>query len=108
MKQLQLQELATQYITDRDRYGDLVLVSTGTIKCMFRNVSKLTRGINAEDVQISGIFWFDPATTLKKGDVISFAGQMYRLEQINVANARLSNNATHFIKASASLLRQIS
>lgn len=108
MKALRLRETATQYKTTRNRYGDLVLASSGTILCLFRNVTDLQRGPNAEEVLVSGIFWFDPRATVRKGDVVGFGGQLYRLERVTIANQRLTTNATHFIKCTASLYRAIS
>ena len=108
MKALRLRETCIQYTTTRNRYGDLKLTKVGTLLCLFRNISSLSELNHREDVTISGIFWFASTSGIKKGDVIGFNSQLYRMESANIANARLTTNATHFIKCNASLLRQIS
>ena len=108
MKSLRLRETCTQFTTTRNRYGDIVLTPIGTILCLFRNESALILNANREEVNVNGIFWFAPDATVKQGDVIQFNGIHYRLEGVTIANQRLTTNATHFIKCTASILRQIS
>lgn len=107
MKQLRLKESCTQYTTTRNRYGDLVLTSVGTILCLYRDVSELTRN-QREESNIQGIFWFSGSATVAKGDVIGYGGLLYRLERITNAKTLLTYDSVHFIKATASLYRSIS
>ncbi len=109
MKLLRLKETCTQYQVIRNRYGDIVLTPSQTIKCLYRNISNLTRNVNfREEVEIQGIFWFDPAATVKQGDVIGYLGQLYRLEDVTIAKTLLRRDNIHFIKCNASLYRAIS
>lgn len=109
MRRLRLTETATQYTTTRNRYGDLELVIAGYINCLYRNLSMLDRNVNfREEIQIQGIFWFEPDATVKQGDVIGYMGNLYRLEQVTIAKSLLTRDDVHFIKCSASLYRAIS
>lgn len=110
MKKLRLKESCTQYSVKRDRYGDMKLTEVGTILCLYRDISLLNRNVNfREEVQIQGIFWFDPAaTTLKQGDIIGYNGLLYRLEDVTNAKTLLTQDTLNFIKSSVSLYRAIS
>jgi hypothetical protein len=61
-----------------------------------------------EEVNIIGIFWFDPSSTVGKSDVIGFNGLFYRIEEVTNAKEVLTSNAVHFIKCKVSLYRAIS
>lgn len=108
MKKLRLKESATQYTTTRNRYGDLVLANVGTISCLFRDISMLSNMNQREQVDIKGLFWFDPAATVAKGDVVGYQGQLYRLEEVTRAKDLLKSDTIQFIKCTATLYRAIS
>lgn len=108
MKALRLKETYTSYSNTRNVYGDEVLTPTGTGLCLFRNISSEDYAADMETATTEGIFWFAPTDPHVKGDVIGFNGQLYRLERITVARERLTTNAVHFYKCTASFLRQIS
>lgn len=109
MRQLQLTETATQYTATRNRYGDLGLAGGATVRCLYRDISRLDRNVQfSENVSIQGIFWFDPSSTVRKGTVIGYQGQLYRIENVTVAKQLVTTGSVHFIKCHASLYRSIS
>lgn len=110
MRKPRFLESASQLTYTRNKYGDYVFTTVTTRACLFRNISSLNRGVNhREDTSISGIFWFDPDDgAVSKGDIFLFNSIHYRIERINDARARLTDNAQHFYKCEASELRQIS
>ena len=109
MKKLRLKESCTQYTVTRNRYGDIKLTSVGSLLCLYRNIEQLNRGVNfREDVQIQGIFWFDPSATVNEGDVIGYSGQLFRIENIVKAKDLLLSDTVQFIKCQVSLYRAIS
>lgn len=109
MKKLRLKETATQYTVTRNRYGDLVLSNPQTILCLYRDITQLSTGVNfREELNIVGIFWFDPSSNIHQGDVVGFNGQLYRIENRTNAKALLTSNAVQFIKCQVSLYRAIS
>ena len=110
MKKLHLKESCTIYgSVTRTRYGDLQLNGGTTELCSYRNIEQLNRGINfREDVQIQGLFWFDATTVAKKGSVVQYNGQLYRIENVVTAKQLLTSNAVHFVKCQVSLYRAIS
>lgn len=109
MKKLRLRENCTQYSVTRNRYGDLQLTTVGTLLCLYRNLEQIVRGVNyREEANIQGLFWFDPAATVKIGDVISYNNQLFRIENVVTAKELLTSNAVHFLKCQVSIYRAIS
>lgn len=109
MKKLYLKESCTQYSVTRNRYGDFKLTTVGSLLCLYRDVNQLTRGVNyREEMNVIGIFWFDPTATVKIGDVIGYNGQLYRIETFTNAKQLVTTNQTHFLKCAVSLYRSIS
>lgn len=109
MKKIRLKESCTQYTVTRNRYGDLVLTTVGSLLCLYRNLQQLNRGVNyREEIQIQGQFWFDGSATVKEGDVIGYNGQLFRVENLVTAKTLLTQNTVNFLKAQVSLYRAIS
>lgn len=109
MKKLRLKDSCTQYTTNRNRYGDLVLTAGKTIACLYRDISQLNRGVNyREEMNIRGLFWFAPDATIAQGDVVKHDGLLYRIEDITTAKDLLRRNEVQFLKCAVSLYRAIS
>lgn len=109
MKKLRFKDTCTKYTVARNRYGDLELSNPQTILCLFRDISMMLNSVQyREETNILGLFWFDPTAQVKKSDVISFNGVLYRIEQVTNAKELLTSNAVSFIKCTVSLYRAIS
>ena len=109
MKKLRLKESCTQYTVTRNRYGDLILATVGSLLCLYRNIDKLQRGTNfREEMQIQGEFWFDPTASVKIGDVIGYNSQLFRIEDVVTAKSLLTSNQVQFFRCAVSVYRAIS
>ena len=109
MKKLRLKESCTQYTVSRNRYGDIVMTTVGSLLCLYRNLEQLNRGVQfREEANIQGQFWFDPSATVKIGDVIGYNGQLFRIENVVTAKELLTSNSVHFLKCQVSIYRAIS
>jgi len=109
MKKLRLRESCTQYSVTRNRYGDLVLSTVGSLLCLYRNIDKLQRGVNyREELQIQGMFWFDATASVKIGDVIGYNSQLFRIEDVVTAKTLLTSNQVNFFRCAVSVYRAIS
>lgn len=95
--------------TTRNRYGDIEYGATTQIDCLYREITSLQTGnANKEQVTVDGIFWFAPNAAISRGTVVLFEGEYYRMDKVNKARARLTDNAVAFLKCEAMRQRQVS
>lgn len=93
----------------RNAYGDIEYGSTESLSCLYRDISQLQiANANREDVDVDGIFWFEPDSEVERGDIILFDGEYYRIDKITKARARLTDNSVHFLKCEVMRQRQVS
>lgn len=108
MKALSFRETCEQYTVTRNSYGDTLLSHIGSLSCMYRDITGLAEGNHAESQSDSGIFWFPSDSTIKIGDVVLYNSVHFKISSVNVSKARLTTDATHFLKCGVSILRQLS
>lgn len=106
MKRLDLLETCTYYPTTRNVYADLVLGTPTTLSCMYRNITSFIETGYKEQETIVGIFWFNVKVYM--GDVVSYGGQLFKIEKLTTAKANLTDGGIHFYKCEVSLYRGIS
>lgn len=93
----------------RNDYGDIEYGATTVLSCLYRDISSLQIGnANREEVDVDGMFWFEPDSGVARGDIILFEGEYFRIEKIIKARARLSDNTVHFLKCEVMRQRQVS
>lgn len=104
-----LVQVATKVTSTYNIYGDRVAGATSQSACLYRDISTLTPSSgNRYGVDESGILWFSAGENVQHGDVYLLDGVYYKVEQILMAQSRVTDNILRFIKCTVSRTRQIS
>lgn len=105
-----LTQVATKYGTTRNVFGDVVMGAQTQSKCLYQDISTLGNSqSNKYDTNISGLLWFGPGETIKRGDVYKLdTGDYVMIQQILLARTRVTDNTVKFIKCTVSKTMQVS
>lgn len=104
-----LVETATKVAITRNQDGDINYGSTTTSACLYRDISSVERGANAETTNIDGFLWFGATENVARGNIYYHSSEGYlRILRITKAKRLVADNSLQFIKCEVARHRQVS
>lgn len=90
----------------KNRWGDFVESSSGSLDCRFREITLAERSVHGEVLDADAQIWLEPASGVAVGNVIRFDGVDYEIDRINKAR-RLGESEVQFIKCDLKIVNTI-
>lgn len=106
--QRKLVETCTIAPNTTNRYGDKVFGTAVTTKCLFRDISTQRQVNYQEGVSIDGIFCFPPDSAARRGNIIAYNSEYFRIMKVIKGKRTMLDDTTDFIKCEVIRIRQVS
>jgi hypothetical protein len=85
--------------TTTDKHGDQVEDKLTPVRCRFRYITGIEKGINAEDFQGSNaMIWFAPDANIEEGSVVQVDSKYWRVDRL-IRARKMSGSTVEFLKA---------